>query len=154
RVDGYGSELATMRLSGGGRLDRAELFNGELDNADVSIEIADGSLTGSYSGSLLHVNPAIPMEDPLYEASLTGRATAHMSVRDLLIRTPTLADYTIDAQLSVRNSVIRTIPIDDGQLSAELKDNGTLTIRQLTLSGPAIDGTGSGAIELDGVRSS
>jgi len=153
-VDGYGSELATMTLSGGGRLARAELFAGELNNADVSIDIADGSLTGSYSGNLLHVNPAIPMDDPLYDASLTGRGTAHMSVRDLLVRTPTLADYTVDAQLSLRNSEVRKIAFDEGQLSAELNDNGTLTIRQMTLRGPAIDGTGSGTIELDGMRSS
>jgi autotransporter translocation and assembly factor TamB len=153
-VDGYGSELATMTLSGGGRLDRAELFGGELNGADVSIEIADGSLTGSFSGNLLHVNPVIPMEDPLYDASLTGRATARLAVRDLLIRTPTLDDYTIDAQLSLQQSIVRKIPIDEGQVSGDLKDNGTLTIRQMTLSGPAIDGTGSGTIELDGVRSS
>jgi len=153
-VDGYGSELATMTLIGGGRLDRAELFGGELNGADVSIEIADGSLTGSYSGNLLHVNPVIPMEDPLYDASLTGRATARMSVHDLLIRTPTLADYTIDAQLSLQNSVVRKVPIDEGQVSGDLRDDGTLTIRQMTLSGPAIDGTWSGTLELDGIRSS
>jgi autotransporter translocation and assembly factor TamB len=153
-VDGHGSDLATMTLEGGGRLNRAELFDGELNSADVSIAIANGSLSGSYSGNLLHVNPAIPMEDVLYDASLTGRATARINVRDLLVRAPTLANYTIDAQLSVRNSVIRKIQVDEGQVSAELKDNGTLAIRQMALNGAAIDGTAAGTIELDGVRGS
>jgi autotransporter translocation and assembly factor TamB len=154
RVDGHGSDLATMTLTGGGRLDRAELFGGELSEADVSVAIGDGSLTGTYAGNLLHVNPAIAMEDPLYDASLTGRATARMRVRDLLIRTPTLADYDIAAQLSLRSSVIRKIPVDEGQVSGTLRDNGTLAVQQMTVSGPAVTGTGSGTIELDGQRSS
>ncbi|MGC4083466.1 MAG: AsmA family protein [Vicinamibacterales bacterium] len=47
-VDGTGSDLATMTLDGGGRLERARLFKGELSNADVSVSIAHGTLTGSY----------------------------------------------------------------------------------------------------------
>ena len=51
-VDGFGFDPTTMTLSGGGRLARAELFDGTLSEADVSIEIAGGSLIGMYDGAV------------------------------------------------------------------------------------------------------
>ena len=141
-----------MTLTGGGRLDRAELFGGELSAADVSSR-SPWVAHGSYAGDLLHVNPALAMDDPLYEALLTGRATARLAVRDLLVRTPTLADYDIAAQLSVRSSVIRKIAVDvrPGLRDAE---------RQRHPGDHATDGQRPGdravrsTVELDGARSS
>ena len=41
RVDGAGTTAATLALTGGGRLSRADLFKGTLSDADVSIAIAE-----------------------------------------------------------------------------------------------------------------
>ncbi|MBS1817680.1 MAG: translocation/assembly module TamB domain-containing protein [Acidobacteria bacterium] len=153
RVDGRGSELATMTLNGGGRLDEATLFGGRLTNADVSVHIADGSLEGTYDGDLLSIDPAIPMADPLYRARLTGRGQGRATVRDLLVRSPLLNDYSVSAVLDVHDSVVRTIDVTRGRVEASL-DQGTLRIDALSLTGPGADLEASGALELDGERSS
>ena len=85
-VDGWGSDPATMTMSGGGRLTRADLFGGLLTEADVSIEIGGGSLVGMYNGSLDGVNPAIAFQDNTFAASLTGLGKARVSVPELLLR--------------------------------------------------------------------
>ncbi len=56
-VDGAGADSATMTLSGGGRLSRAELFQGTLSDAEVGVEIAAGSLTGRYDGQFAQREP-------------------------------------------------------------------------------------------------
>ncbi len=152
-VDGAGAELATMRLTGGGRLDEASLFSGRLSNADVTVSISDGSLDGTYDGEMHSIDPRIPMQDPLYDARLTGRARARFAVRDLLVRAPELGDYTIDATLDVRNSVVRAIDVTRGSVQASIA-NSSMRIDRLETSGPGADLQASGTLELDGVRSS
>ena len=152
-VDGAGAELATMRLTGGGRLDEASLFSGRLSNAEVTVSIAAGSLDGTYDGELLDIDPRIPMQDPLYDARLTGLARARFAVRDLMVRAPELDDYTIDATLDLRNSVVRLVDVTRGSVQASMA-NSTMRIAQLETSGAGADVQASGTLELDGVRSS
>lgn len=152
-VEGAGSSPATMTLAGGGRLERADLFDGRLTDADVTIEIHDGSLSGSYDGRLTRINPAIALNDDRYDASLTGRGRAQIAVADLLVRPALLQDYLVNAQLSLESSVVRTVPIDSGDLSASLRE-GTLGVQRLHVTGPAIDLEATGTLELDGERSS
>jgi len=152
-VDGTGSDLSTMVLNGGGRLEEANLFDGRLRQADVSIAIANGSLEGSYDGELVHIDPSIPMGDPLYSAHLSGHGTGRVRVHDLLVRSPELNDYTVDATLAVNESVVRGIQVSHGDVQASITD-GTLHINRLVTTGPGVDVDATGTLELDGVRSS
>ena len=80
RVDGIGTDAATMWLSGRGRSIRADVFDGALADADVSVEIADGSLHASYDGRLEHINPAIAFQDERFSASLTGTGSGRVVI--------------------------------------------------------------------------
>ncbi|HUR35783.1 MAG TPA: translocation/assembly module TamB domain-containing protein [Vicinamibacterales bacterium] len=152
-VAGTGSELATMVLSGGGRLEEADLFAGRLLDADVGVRIEGGSLRGSYDGELRQINPSIAMQDPLYEATLSGHVRGRVDVRDLLLRAPELNDYTIEAALTATSSVVRGLEVARGEVEARI-DNGTLHIARLETTGPGVDLRASGTLELDGQRSS
>jgi autotransporter translocation and assembly factor TamB len=153
RVDGTGGPIEAMTLSGGGHLDRADLFRGRLSDAEVSVSIADGSLTGTYDGELTDIDPAIPMGDPRYAARLGGHARGQIAVQDLMIRPTVLNDYTVDAALTAHDTEIRGLEVSAGEVSARLEE-GTLRIARLATSGPGADLTASGTLELDGLRSS
>jgi autotransporter translocation and assembly factor TamB len=153
-VDGSGSDRQTMILSGGGRLTRADLFDGTLTDAAVDVQIENGSLRATYDGRLTAVNPALALADPRYAASLNGSGRAQFAVNDLLFRSPTLDDYKIEATLSLEEkSVIRGVRVDRGSTTATLSGS-SLALTALQLAGPAIDLQGSGVLELDGQRSS
>ncbi len=153
QVDGAGAELSTMHLTGGGRIEEASLFAGRLSNADVGVSIANGSLEGTYDGELHGIDPRIPMQNPLYDARLTGRAHARFAVRDLMVRSPELDDYIIDTTLDVTDSVIRAVDVTRGSVHATIA-NSTMRIERLATSGPGADLQASGTLELDGIRSS
>jgi autotransporter translocation and assembly factor TamB len=153
RVEGAGGDPRSMTLSGGGRLARADFFDGMLSDADVDVHIADGSLQASYDGRLLHVNPAVALGDPRFAAALSGSARARFGVTDLLLRTPGLDDYDIDLEASLEGSGARGVQIDRGEVTARLSE-GSLNVTVAHLTGPALEAQGSGVIELDGRRSS
>lgn len=153
RVEGSGADRQTMTLAGGGRLARGTFFEGVLADADVEVQIEAGSLHASYDGRLTNVNPAIPLADPRFAATLSGSGRARFAVRDLLIRSPQLSDYDIDTSLSLEGSRTRGVQIDHGQISARLAD-GSLNVSSVQLTGPALDAQGEGIVEFDGTRSS
>lgn len=153
-VEGAGSSAATMQLTGGGRLTSASLFSGHLTDADVSIEIAGGTLTGGYDGRLDHINPALAMNDPQYQSVLTGTGRGRVTVRELMRRAVSLDDYTIDAALSLTaGSEVRALPLEQGEVMVRLVDS-TLMLDRLEVRGPAVEAIVTGALALDGVRSS
>jgi autotransporter translocation and assembly factor TamB len=145
RVDGAGTTAATLELTGGGRLSRATLFQGTLSDADVSIAIADGTLRASYDGRVSGIDPSVAFADPSVESSLTGSGTMTATVRDLLTRRVTLADYAVDGTLTLGPSRVRDLRLDRAVVKAALHDS-TLAIAQLELRGPAIDGYGNGTV--------
>ncbi len=142
-VEGSGADLASMTLTGGGRLARAELFNGRLEDADVSVHIAAGSLEATYDGRFSSVNPSLALADPRFEGSLSGTGRARIAVRDLLVRSPLLADYDIDATASLTSSTARGVQLDSSSIDASLADS-VLTVRRVQVAGPAIDAQGAG----------
>ncbi len=147
RVDASGTTLAGLALTGGGHLSQAELFKGTLSDADVSIAIADGTLRASYDGRFNAIDPAVPFADSRLESSLTGRGTMTVEVRDLLTRTPTLADYDVSGSLALSGSRRQDLQLDTARVDATLK-NSTLTVSQLELHAPAIEGRAAGTIAL------
>ena len=153
QFDGTGSEPVTRTLDGGGRLARADMFGGRLSDADIDLHIAGGSLSGSYDGKLAEIDMTRAFADPRFDATVTGTGRARFTVHDLLVRTPTLADYDVDGTLDAINSVIEGAAIDGGSLTATLKD-ATLDVTSAHVAGPRIDGRGAGSLELDGERSS
>jgi hypothetical protein len=153
RVEGAGADSATMTLKGGGRLTRADLFGGLLSDADVNVSIASGSLTASYDGGFTGVNPALAFDDPRFDASLSGTGSATIAVRDLLTQTTTLADYDISGTAALVASTARGVQLDKAEATARLS-NQTLQVDRVVVTSPILDGSGSGSIELDGIRSS
>ena len=147
RVDASGTTLASLELTGGGHLSRADLFKGTLSDADVSIAIADGTLRASYDGRFDAIDPSVPFGDSRLESSLTGRGTVTAAIQDLLTRSPTLADYDVAGSLALTASRRQDLQLDTGRVDAALK-NSTLTVSQLELHAPAIEGRGSGTIAL------
>ncbi len=152
-VDGTGTDPRTMTLTGGGRLVRGDFFGGTLSNADVAVDIADGTLRASYDGALDHVDPALAIDDARYTATLTGSGRGRFRVQDLLVRSPTSDDYVIDADLFVDDSRVRGVPIERGTTKATLSGT-TLTISDLRITGPELVARGSGILEFDGQKSS
>ena len=95
-VDGAGTSVATLALTGGGHLSRAELFKGTLSDAEVSIAIADGTLRASYDGRLAGDRSVDPVRRSAARRRRSpARGTVTATVRDLLTRTVTLADYDV-----------------------------------------------------------
>jgi autotransporter translocation and assembly factor TamB len=149
RVDGAGADVETLALRAAGRLSRGDLFHGALRDADVSLEIDHGTLHGSFGGSFAGIDPAIAFVDPRLSASLTGSADVRTTVRDLLTRTPSLADYEVTGRMSVDHSTIRAVKVDAGTIEGTLASE-RLSIARLNLSGPVLAGTGSGIIAFNG----
>jgi autotransporter translocation and assembly factor TamB len=148
RVDGAGADVETLALTAAGRFSRADLFRGVLSDADVSLEIDHGTLRSSFNGSFAGIDPAIAFGDPRLAASLTGSADVRATVRDLLTRTPSLADYEVTGRMALAGSTIRGISLDTGTIESTLA-NERLSIARLDVSGPALAGTGSGTIALN-----
>ncbi|MCU1385567.1 MAG: hypothetical protein JWL71_4264, partial [Acidobacteria bacterium] len=144
-VEGSGSSAATLTLTGGGRLTRGDLFNGALSDADVTIAIAGGTLRASYDGRLARIDPSIPFADPRLESALTGHGAVTATVRDLLTRTVTLADYDVAGTLTLGPSRIRDLRLDEAAMTGTLRDS-TLAVAALDLHGPAIEAQGNGRV--------
>ena len=151
RVSGAGSDLETMTLAGGGHIEQADLFDGQLTDADVTIDVHNGSLRGSYDGRITNVNPALALDDTRYDASLTGSGVGEIAVQDLLVRSPELTDYHITAKLMLEPSRVRTVSLDSATLTATLAD-GTLEIDEFHGVGPAIDVEATGQVAFTGDR--
>jgi hypothetical protein len=147
RVDGRGTDRATLALTGGGHLARANLFKGTLSDAEVSIEIADGTLRASYDGRFAGIDPAIPFDNPRLDARLTGSGRVDATVRDLLTRTPMLADYDVRGTMDVRESVVHDFQVDAAKVDATLSGSH-LRLAQFDVAGPALAGHGSGSVGL------
>ena len=147
-VEGAGTSLAALTLNGGGRLARAEVFRGRLFDAQVTVDISNGSLAGTYDGSFSSLDPAVPFADPRFDASLTGSGRARFAVRDLLVRPPTLADYDVDGTFQLHDSVVRDLMMTSATGSARLVD-GALEVANLEINGPALEGVGHGRFEFD-----
>jgi autotransporter translocation and assembly factor TamB len=150
-VDASGASAADLTLTGGGRLTSAEIFSGTLSDADVSVDIDRGTLKASYNGRLERIDPSVPFDDPRLAASLTGTGTLQATVRELLTRTTplTIADYDISGTLALRQSKLRDIDIDTGRATATLRDS-TLTVTEMQIAAPALEGRVSGRLGLAG----
>lgn len=151
RVDGSGTGSATLALTGGGRISRADLFGGRFANADVTIAIADGSLRTTFDGRFGSLDPSIAIGDRQFEASLTGSARLRVGVRDLMLRSPGVADYDIDGGVALVPSTIRGVPVTSASLSGAVHDS-TATISRMEVSAPSVEGAGEGTIALTGDR--
>jgi hypothetical protein len=145
RVQGAGANRTELILTGGGRLARADLFDGTLSDADVSIGIDHGTLRASFDGRFASIDPAIPFQDPRLKSSMTGSGRVTATVRDLLTRTVALPDYDVRGTLTLGASRVHDIPIDSASLEATLVDS-MITVTHVEAAGPAIEGKGSGTV--------
>lgn len=153
RVDGRGFDKSTMLLIVGGRITHADAFRGSLANADVSMSIHDGTLTASYSGDFSKLDPAVPLADQRLEASINGNGTVSLTVHDLLRREVTLDDYEVAGALTAAASTLHGVELERGRVAATVR-NSRLSVTELDVSGPAIQGKGSGIVALDSRQSS
>jgi autotransporter translocation and assembly factor TamB len=144
-VQGAGTDRETMALTGGGHLALAEMFHGTLSDAEVGVTIDGGTLSASYAGRFTRIDPAIALDDPRFTATLTGSADMRTTVRDLLTRSPELADYEIAGTAALDGSVVRGVTLDRAAFQGALRD-GVLQVARLDVQGPAIAATGSGGV--------
>lgn len=145
-VDGAGSDRASLAIGGGGRLTRAALFHGELHDADVSMTIERGTLHASYDGAFARIDPAIPFGDDRFAASLTGSGRVTATVHDLLTsETTRLSDYDVTGTLALQRSTVRDLDVDRATVTATLRE-GVMTLPNLEIASPAIDGRASGSV--------
>ena len=145
-VEGAGSDRASLAMTGGGRLARAELFHGELRDADVSMAIDRGTLRAAYDGAFTRIDPAIPFADARFAALLTGSGRVSATVRDLLASSTTaLTDYDVSGTLTLRRSLVHDLVLDRANVTATLR-GGRLDVAHLDAAGPAVDGNASGSI--------
>ena len=177
RVDASGSNAATLALTGGGSLQRAELFHGTLSDANVAIDIDRGTLRASYDGRFDRIDPSVPFApaanrtetvsttggplpdgdgdhapagDSWLKASLTGTGRVAATVRDLLTsESTTLADYDVDGTLGLENTDVRGLHVERGNVSAALR-NSQLTVTALDVAGGALTGRASGTVDFSG----
>ncbi len=152
-VEGTGGDATSMVLRGGGRVARSDLFGGVLSDADVTVQIEGGSLKAYFNGRLATINPALALNDPRAAASLSGTGWATIEVKDLLVRPPTLADYTVSGDVALTDSVVRDVSLTSTLMAATLQDS-TLDVQYIRVDAPVLLGSGSGRVELDGTRSS
>lgn len=145
RVDGRGFDRVTLAMTAGGRLFRADMFHGTLSDADVSLSIANGTLTASYAGAFQSIDPAIAFADPRWAATLTGTGTVSATVRDLLVRDVTLDDYEVTGSMTMKASTVRGLPFDRARVDATLRGS-QLALQHLEAAGPAIEGRGTGTL--------
>lgn len=149
RVDASGADRATLWLTANGWLSRGELFHGTLSDAAVTLAIDRGTLSASYSGRMEGVDPAVPFDDPRWQASLTGSGTFVATIPGLLVQDIiALDDYDVEGSLALQSSSVHEIPFDRARLRATLR-RSMLTVTALEASGPTIEGRGSGTIALD-----
>ncbi|HEY7286258.1 MAG TPA: AsmA-like C-terminal region-containing protein, partial [Vicinamibacterales bacterium] len=148
RVDGRGFDASTMQLIVGGRISRANLFGGRFADGDVTLSIHDGTLAASYAGDFSGLDPAVALEDERLRAALNGNATVSLTVRDLLLREATLDDYEIAGALTAGASTLRGLEIERARAAVTVR-GGILTITDLDVAGPAIQGKASGDVALD-----
>jgi autotransporter translocation and assembly factor TamB len=152
-VEGAGADRESLVLTAGGRLDRADLFHGRLSAAAVTLAISGGTLTAAYNGQLSTIDPAVALDDGRFAASLTGAANVRTTVRDLLTRTPEAADYDIDGALDLTASSVRGIDLTGAHIDGQFRD-AKAELQNIAVSGPAIDGRGSGTIAFAADRTS
>jgi autotransporter translocation and assembly factor TamB len=125
------------------------MLGGRLSDAEVTIDIADGTLRTSFDGSLASIDPAIAFADRRYDASLTGVARVRLTVRELLFRSPLPADYDIEGTATLRSSRIRQIAIDTAEIDGTYRDE-LATIRRVDAAGPDFSISGAGSIATAG----
>lgn len=149
RVSGTGTTAATMTLDAGGRVTRAEFFQGALSDADVAVHMADGSLRASYDGRFERIDVARALGDDRFASSLSGAGRVTVTVKDLLTRATTLADYVVNASATLAPSRVRVIELEQASIAASLSDR-LLRIDAIEVRGPALQASGQGTIALDG----
>lgn len=153
RVDGAGSDRESLRLSGGGRIARGELFGGTVSDADVTIDIGAGTLRASYDGRFRRIDPAIPLGDRRLAANVSGTANVQTTVRDLLVRTPTAADYDIAGTVALEDSDVRGVHLDAAHVDAAFREE-LVVVRSIDVKGPALEARGDGTVAFSsGLRS-
>jgi len=144
-LDASGTNAAELDLHAKGRLRQATVFDGTLSDADVTLDIAGGTLHASYSGPFEHINPSIPLLDPRFDALLSGSGTVRTTVRDLMIRTPAAADYDIDGDVTARRSTIRGVQVDSAHAAGGFHD-AIMSLTTMQAVGPAGEVSGHGTL--------
>jgi hypothetical protein len=152
RVDGSGTDGSSTSLDAGGHIAHAAMFAGMIADADVTLGIDRGTLKTSFDGRFDRVDPAIALDDDRFTASLSGTANVRTTVRDLLLRTPAVADYDVEGTVALGSSTLRGFHVDRTNVTGFVRDAiGHFT--EVDLDGPVLTGTGSGTVPFTGTDS-
>ena len=122
-VEGAGGDRESLVLTGGGRLERADLFHGRLSAADVTLAISGGTLTAGYNGrDRWRRSRPWHSQDERFGAALSGAVNVRTTVRDLLTRTPEAGDYDIDGAVDLTASTVRGIGLTAAHVDGQVRD--------------------------------
>lgn len=145
RVDGSGTDRESTVLDASGRIRRATIFRGTVADADVTLAIANGTLTTSFNGGFDCIDPTVPLADDRFAGTLTGTADVRATVTDLLRRTPALLDYDVEGSVALNGSTLRGFAVASANVAGLLR-NGTARFTNVEVASPAITGSGSGVV--------
>lgn len=146
-LEASGTQASELDLHASGRLSRAELFDGVLHDADVRLDIAGGNLAASYDGAFDGIDPAIPLVDPRFHAALSGAGRLGATIRDLMMRSPSAADYDLAWDVSLGRSRLRGVDLASARAAGRFHD-AVATLTALDVDGPAAALHGAGTIAM------
>src|SRR5262249_8528819 len=120
-------------------------FQGTVADADVTLGLDAGSLRTSFAGRFDGINPTVALSDDRFAGKITGAANVGLTVRDLLTRTPELADYEIEGSVDLASWAIRDLAMNEVHVQGALKE-GIGHFSRVEMAGPGLEGRGSGTI--------
>lgn len=150
-VTGKGTALPAMTLDATGTVTDSQIMGGTIPHLVFEAHLADGGLQGHATGDLRGFDPARVSGNDTYKGTVNASVDAGFGIRDLSAVT---ADaITADGQVVLTDSRIARLQIDSADVQGRYADRRG-TLRQLTVKGPDLDVTASGAVALDQTGSS
>ena len=144
-VDGAGTDRESLVLTAGGRLERADLFHGRLSARRRHARHQRRHGDGHLQRTALDDRSGRRARGPALRRVADRHGGRSRDRRDLLTRRPTAADYDVSGALDLGASSVRGIGLTAAHVRGRFRDS-VAQLQNIAVSGPAIEGRGSGTI--------
>ncbi len=145
-VDGTGTSLAMLRLHAAAELTKSSLPMVTIPAANLSADIAHGTLRASVAGDFAGLNPAQVSNQPGMEGRVGGHLDARLQLAGLGAPI-TLQAVTADATVTVADSRVGQLELQSARLRGRLAQ-GVLSVDNLSATGPLVNLQASGRVAL------
>ncbi|HXH05479.1 MAG TPA: hypothetical protein VNI83_02700, partial [Vicinamibacterales bacterium] len=146
RVDGTGTQLATLQLDAAGRLEDSRLFGSHLAAVDFTARLERRALEATARGTFAELDPAALAGRRQLDGRLTGTFDVEFAVPDVA-RAGEVEALVARAKIEFGAGTIGGLGIDTGIVDGRA-DRGTVTLNRLEVRGPALALAASGQIGL------